>query len=95
MLVETIRHDDLPEAQHSVATLLRNCFGNIVPALQRCVALKIIVANCPVQQHIKQQRRRTKATKTSLKKVNLRYFKLYPTYSNSFNLSNDGKFFWS
>ena len=68
MLVETIRHDDLPEAQHSVATLLRNCFGNIVPALQRCVALKIIVANCPVQHHIKQQRRRTKATKTSLKK---------------------------
>ena len=26
MLVETTRNDDLTEAQHSVATLLRNCF---------------------------------------------------------------------
>ena len=84
MLVETIRHDDLPEAQHSVATLLRNCFGNIVPALQRCVALKIIVANCPVQHHIKQQRRRTKATKTSLKKwicATSNFIPLIPTRS--------------
>jgi len=31
-------------AQHSVATLLRHCFNgcSIVPALQRCVALKLL-----------------------------------------------------
>ena len=27
-------------------------------------------------------------------KVNLRYFKIYRTYSNSFNSSNVGLFFW-
>ena len=70
MLVETTRNDDLTEAQHSVATLLRHCFEWLqhCSALQRCVALKIIVTNCSVQHHLKQQRRRTKATKTSLKK---------------------------
>ena len=42
-------------AQHSVATL----FGmvtigyNIVPTLQRCVALKIVVANRPVYHDLK------------------------------------------
>ena len=35
------------------------------------------------------------ATKTSLLKVNSRYFKRYRAYSNSFNSSNVGKFFWS
>ena len=28
-------------------------------------------------------------------RVNSRYFKLYRAYSNSFNLSNVGRFFWS
>ena len=45
-----VRQDDLQRrflGQHSVATLLRRCFEcyNIVPTLQRCVALKIVVAN--------------------------------------------------
>ena len=50
MLVETTRNDDLTEAQHSVATLLRNCFEWLqhCSALQRCVALKTVVANRPV-----------------------------------------------
>ena len=34
------------------------------------------------------------ATKTSLKKMNLRCFKLY-AYSTSFNSSNVANFFWS
>ena len=35
------------------------------------------------------------ATKTSLKKLNSRFFKLYRAYSISFNSSNVGTFFWS
>ena len=93
MLVETTRNDDLTEAQHSVATLLRHCFEWLqhCSALQRCVALKIIVTNCSVQHHLKQQRRRTKATKTSLKKsirATSDFFPLIPTRSICQMLAN-------
>ena len=49
MLHETIRNDNFWSN-----TALKNCCDivsngyNIVPALQHCVALKIVVANCPV-----------------------------------------------
>ena len=49
MLHETIRGDDLERN-----TALQHCYdivsngSNIVPTLQRCVALKIVVANRPV-----------------------------------------------
>ena len=49
MLHETIRNDDLERN-----TALQHCYdivsngSNIVPTLQRCVALKIVVANRPV-----------------------------------------------
>ena len=46
MLHETIRKRRFI-AQHSVATLLQHGY-NIVPVLQRCVALKIVVVNRPV-----------------------------------------------
>ena len=50
MLHETIRNDDDLERN----TALQHCYGivsngsNIVPTLQRCVALKIVVANRPL-----------------------------------------------
>ena len=49
MLHETIRNDDFERN-----TALQHCYdivsngSNIVPTLQRCVALKIVVANRPV-----------------------------------------------
>ena len=49
MLHETIRNDDLERN-----TALQHCYdivsngSNIVPTLQRCVALKIVVANRPL-----------------------------------------------
>ena len=49
MLHETIRNDDFLRN-----TALQHCCDivsngeNIVPTLKRCVALKIVVANCPV-----------------------------------------------
>ena len=49
MLHETIRNNDLERN-----TALQHCYdivsngSNIVPTLQRCVALKIVVANRPV-----------------------------------------------
>ena len=49
MLYEAIRNDDLERN-----TALQHCYdivsngSNIVPTLQRCVALKIVVANRPV-----------------------------------------------
>ena len=42
-------------AQQSVATLFQlvaTLFLNTVPTLQRCVALKIVVANRPVKHHL-------------------------------------------
>ena len=43
MLHKTIRNTDF-SATHSITALLQHCC-NIVPTLQRCVALKIVVAN--------------------------------------------------
>ena len=49
MLHETIRNDDFERN-----TALQHCYdivsngSNIVPTLQRCVALKIVVANRPL-----------------------------------------------
>ena len=49
MLHETIRNDDLERN-----TALQHCYdivsngSNIVPTLQRCVTLKIVVANRPL-----------------------------------------------
>ena len=49
MLPETIRNDDLERN-----TALQHCYdivsngSNIVPTLQRCVVLKIVVANRPL-----------------------------------------------
>ena len=49
MLHETIRNNDLERN-----TALQHCYdivsngSNIVPTLQRCVALKIVVANRPL-----------------------------------------------
>ena len=37
----------------------------------------------------------TAAVKTTLKKFNLRFFKLYCVYLDPFNLSNVGYFSWS
>ena len=48
MLYETIRNDDF---KRNTCTALQHCYDivsnnyNIVPTLQRCVALKIVVAN--------------------------------------------------
>ena len=53
MLHETIRNDDFLRN-----TALQHCYDiisnsyNIVPTLQRCVALQIIVANRPVWRHL-------------------------------------------
>ena len=44
MLLETTRNDDLTEAQHSVATLLRNCFE----WLQHCSSIATL---CCVKNH--------------------------------------------
>ena len=52
MLHETVRNDDFRHntaLQHCCDIVLNAC--NIVPTLQRCVALKIVVANRPVQHH--------------------------------------------
>ena len=49
MLHETIRNDNFKlntALQHSCGIVLNGY--NIVPTLQRCVALKIVVANRPV-----------------------------------------------
>ena len=49
MLHETIRNDDFERKaalQHCCDIVLNSY--NIVPTLQRCVALKIVVANRPV-----------------------------------------------
>ena len=49
MLLETIRNED-----KKCNTALQHCYdivsngSNILPTLQRCVALKIVIANCPV-----------------------------------------------
>ena len=43
------------------ATVLQHCYDivsnsyNIIPILRRCVALKIVIANRPVQHHLKSQ----------------------------------------
>ena len=37
----------------------------------------------------------TAAVKTTLKKIHLRFFKLYRVYLDPFNLSNVGYFSWS
>ena len=53
MLHETIRNSDFKRN-----TALQHCYDidwnscNIVPTLQRCVALKIVVTNRPVQHHL-------------------------------------------
>ena len=46
---ETIGNDDIFLAQHSIATVT---LFRMVTALQRCVVLKIVVANRPVQHHL-------------------------------------------
>ena len=54
MLHETIRNDDFEHnttSQHC-CDIVSNCY-NIVPALQRCVALIIVFANRPVLHHLK------------------------------------------
>ena len=64
---------------------------NDAKATRRVVARK----RCTKNLELKHQRRRRSATatKTSLKKMNLRCFKLY-AYSISFNSSNVANFFW-
>ena len=49
MLGETIRNDDFypNTALQHCCDIVSNCY-NIAPALQPCVALKILVANRPV-----------------------------------------------
>ena len=50
MLPETIRHHDFSRntaLQHCRDIQVSNGY-NIVPTLQRCVALKIVIANRPV-----------------------------------------------
>ena len=54
MLHETIRNDDFyrnTELQHC-CDIVSNGY-NIVPTLQRCAALKIVVAKRLVQHHLK------------------------------------------
>ena len=52
MLHETIRNDDLQRntALQHCCHIVQNCY-HIVPALQRCVTLRIVVANRLVQHH--------------------------------------------
>ena len=53
-----ITRDDLQRrflTQHSITALLQHCFAwlqHVVPTLQRCVALKIVVANRLVWHHL-------------------------------------------
>lgn len=68
MLHDTIHNDDF---QYNAALQL-HCYniisngGNIVAAFQRCVELKIIAANRPVQHHLK-----TKELLLTISKISL------------------------
>ena len=55
MLQETIRNDDFKRnaALQRCSYIVSNCY-NIVPTLQPCVALEIVVANRPVYNHLKE-----------------------------------------
>ena len=67
MFHETIRNDDF-----SRNTVLQYCCDivsngyNTVPALQRCVALKIVVAHRPVYHHLKEEFQQLRPTSTTL-----------------------------
>ena len=54
MLHETIRNDDFQRntASQHCCDIVSNGY-NIAPALQPCLALKIVVANRPVYHHLK------------------------------------------